>query len=262
MPRDEAGFASKENFAMFRSKEAAMRAISKWTLTVVVALGGFVLPNGCRQGPGGSSSLGPEEIRDLLTSATLPAAAVPEVREIQDVLDDFHPWVNAKRLSGPERKSFVEFCRFLAVRRRCDDAITAKGMTDKEAVQVTQPLIDQMAALGKPTEDVLILLLGGRKKLDSGQRKLTLCGEDPEIYAAITLWNMKSAPAVPLFMELAQNKEIENRAVFIRGLGRIGDPKALDLLKDLAAQEPAAEVQAEARMAITDIEKSATSPKK
>jgi len=192
--------------------------------------------------------------------AKSPIPIAPE--GVKEIISDLQPWVNAEQLPRDERKSFEEFCRFLAVRRHCDDAINTGEMSDKEAVQKTQPLIDHLAKLGKPTEDILIRLLEARKGLDQQQRRQTLCKEDPEIYATIVLWTMASARAVPVLMELAKDERIENRAVFIRGLGRIGDPKALDFLKELAAADNEPEIQTEAKTAIEEIQKQAPPEKK
>jgi hypothetical protein len=223
-------------------KEAAMRRVLKSALMFAVPSVVCVCMSACQQGP----------------KSPFPISR----QEVQEIIKDLRPWVNVEKRPRPEQKSFEEFCRFLAIRRRCDDAIGAKQMEDKEAVEATQPLIDHLAALGKPTEDVLIQLLEARKGMDQKQRKETLCGEDPEIYATITLWNMQSARAVPMFMELARNKEIENRAVFVRGLGRIGDPKALDLLKEMAEKETAPEIQSEAKTAFEAIQKRTVVEKK
>jgi len=190
----------------------------------------------------------------------IPFPIVPE--QVQQIVADLGPWVKSEQLPKAERKAFEQFCRFLVVRRHCDDAIATKEIDDKKAIEITQPLIDRLAALGKPTEDVLIRLLEARKGRDQEQRRQTLCGEDPEIYGAIVLWNMKSARAVPLFMELAKDARIESRAVFVRGLGRIGDSKALDLLNELATKDTSADVQNEAKTAIANIQKRATPEKK
>jgi len=175
-------------------------------------------------------------------------------KPMRDVMQDLSPWVDAGQLPKPERKAFADFCHFLQMRRWCDDEITSKRMTDEAAVKVTQPLIDRVVKDGKPAEDVLLALLEKRKGLDPRKRSATLLKEDPEIYATIILWNLKSTRAVPLLIELAKDKTFENRAVFVRGLGRIGDPAALDFLKDLAAKETSPEVQNEAKTALEEIE--------
>ena len=230
-------------------------------LAMIMTVGGIWM-SACQQGSKSVVPLSRKQIQSLLSTTTLPVAIVADPGEIEDILTDLHPWVDVKKLRRPAQKSFVEFCRFLAVRRRCDDTIDAKKMADQEAVQATQPLLDDLAKLGEPTEDVLIHLLEARISLGQLQRRQTLCSESPEIYAAIVLWKMKSSRAVPLFMELAKNKEIENRAVFVRGLGRIGDPKALDLLKELAGQDNPAEIQSEAGEAIKTIQGDAAPDKK
>ena len=182
--------------------------------------------------------------------------AVPVTsQQVDAVTKDLSPWVDAKQLQEPERKALGDFCRFLATRRWCDDEITSKRMTDEAAVKLTQPMLDKVVKDGKPAEDVLIRLLDKRKGLDAKKRNDTLLKEDPEIYATIILWNMKSKRAVPLLIELAKDKTIENRAVFVRGLGRIGDPAALDFLNDVAAKDLSPEVQNEAKIAIEEIER-------
>jgi len=65
-----------------------------------------------------------------------------------------------------------------------------------------------------------------------------------------------------VLMELAQDKRIENRAVFVRALGRIGDSKALNLLGDLAANDTNQLVKDEATTAIKTIRLQAERPAK
>lgn len=185
--------------------------------------------------------------------------------EVAIIVKDLSRRVNPDELSGAERRAFQAFGRFLAIRRYCDRETAAKRMTDQEAVDATQPSIDRLVARGEPTESVMLKLLEARrtagKALDAEKGQGGFPNEDPDIFATIVLWNQKSERAVPVLMELAKDKTFRTRAVFVRGLARIGDVRALDLLRDLAANDPNEEVQKEAKDAIAAITKVATPEK-
>ncbi len=169
-------------------------------------------------------------------------------------MTDLQAWLILADMTDTHRKAFEAFCHFLAVRYRFDRAVADGKVTEEEAVAATQPLIDAMAALGAPMEDVLIRILGARKTMTLEQREQTACKEDPETFGAITLWTLKSKRAVPLLIELARSKNYENRRVFVRALGRIGDPQSLTALRELAETDLDEDLRSEARAAIGAIE--------
>lgn len=218
------------------------------TVGVLGVLSIFV--SGCQEGSESPSPVGDEQV----AMSQFPISD----EQLALIVRDLSQWVNPDELPQAEQRAFKEFCRFLATRRHCDGEIAAGRMTDQEAVDATEPLIDRLAALGKPTEAVMLGLLEARRSLKPEERQASPSNEDPEIFAAIVLWKQKSERAVPLFMELAKDKTLQNRAVFVRGLGRIGDARALDLLRDLAKNDPNADVQKEAKVAIAAITKIAT----
>lgn len=174
---------------------------------------------------------------------------------VRVIVTDLLPWMDPDKLPADEKAAFEQFCRFLSVRRYCDTEINGNRMNDEDGVRATQPLIDDLAKMGKPMETVLIQLLEARSAITPERRKKTALDETPEVFATIVLWTIKSKDAVPLLMKLAQNEDFENRGVFVRALGRIGDPQALPLLKELEKQESNVEVLTEARHAISVIEK-------
>jgi len=186
---------------------------------------------------------------------------VPEA-EVSRIVKDLGPWVGYENLPKQEKLAFRRFCKFLAVRYQCDDEVRRNQMTEKEAVEATQPIIDDLAAIGGPMENVLIKLLKERKGASPRERMTRRYGEDPEIFATIVLWHIKSKRAVPLLMQLARDSDYSTRAVFVRALGRIGDPRALNLLADLAANDRSEEVRNEARLAVEEIRKSAPAKSK
>ena len=190
----------------------------------------------------------------------IPVSLPPEA--VKQIADDLRPWVDADKLPRAERRSFLQFCRFLAIRRTLDDEMRTRGMTEETAKGISLPLVEYLVQQGKPIEDVLLRLLEARKGLSQQERQKTLCNEDPEVYAAVILWRLQSARAVPVFMELAQDKALQDRGAFIYGLGKLGDSKTLDLLKEIAAKETAPGIRDEATTAIRQIEQRMAAEKK
>ena len=131
--------------------------------------------------------------------------------EEESIATELQKWVKVSGLEMVERKAFQQFCHLLAVRRQCDAEIAAGRMTEKQGVAETQLLIDRLAAGSQSAENVLLRLLEARKDLKRAEREATNCREEPDVFAAIVLWNMKSKKAIPLFMALAKNKEIAKR---------------------------------------------------
>jgi len=174
----------------------------------------------------------------------IPAEQIDRVR--QDVI----AWVKADGFTKAERNAFDEFCVFLAARRYCDQEIEGKRMREDEATSATQPLVDHVAARGEPAETVLLQLLEARQNLDDQERAATLCREDPEIFAAVVLWKIKSTKAVAIFQKMARDRRFGARAVFVRGLARIGDASALPFLQELVQSDDSREVKREALMGL------------
>jgi len=237
-----------------------IRIISLAVAVSCIALfaGGCRKSDQTRVGPETPSPTQPAATAQTTQTLAQQKALQPDPSEEESVASELQKWVKVSGLEREERRAFQQFCHFLAVRRRCDAEIASGRMTDKQAVAETQPLIDRLAAGGLNTENILLRLLEARRNLKRIEREATYCREDPEIFAAIVLWNMKSKKAIPLFMALSKNKEIAARAVFVRGIARIGDPTALSALKAFRAEETDPEVQAEAHAAIEAIEALAT----
>lgn len=168
---------------------------------------------------------------------------------------ELSPWVKREALRKAERNAYDEFCVFLAARAYCDREIHEDRMTEDQAVKATQPLLDHLAARGRPAENVMLSLLNARREIEQKKRVEMLLREDPDIFATIVLWKQKSTKAVPLLMELARDERFETRAVFVRGLARIGDERAMPLLRKLATSDEDRTVNREALMGLIMNEK-------
>jgi len=234
-----------------------MRKVVTLIAVAAVLSGVCISASGCGKGKAAAKP------GENISNATAAGADAPfdvrsvlqvEAPEVDPIVKELEPWFGGIALPDPDRKAFQEFCRFLAVRYRCDRAIHEGHMSEEEVVAVTQPFIDQLATLGKPMEEVLIRLLSGRKRMEVEKRSESLCREDPEVFGAIVLWTQKSRNAIPLCEEEAKNTNLENRRVFVRALGRIGDPQALPFLREFALTDPDVDTKDEATAAIQAIE--------
>jgi HEAT repeat protein len=164
-------------------------------------------------------------------------------------------WFDEKALTPEQKRALDEFSRLLSIARDYSIRETQGKAVEEERVRATDPVIDDLARSGEPAESVVLRLLDARKDLRRDERRRLLSGEDAEVYGAIVLWRMKSRKAVALLMKLAERKEIDNRAVFIRALGRIGDRQALDFLHGLLRKEGDPEIVSMIKEAIGEIEK-------
>ncbi|MCX8038013.1 MAG: HEAT repeat domain-containing protein [Candidatus Sumerlaeia bacterium] len=219
-------------------------------MAAAVLLGLCAFLGACKSSPPSET----EQASATARAKELQRLAQADAREVEPIMTDLQASLIMADMTETHRKAFEAFCNFLAVRYRFDRAVADGKVTEEEAVAATQPLIDAMAALGAPMEDVLIRILGARKTMTIEQRAQTSCKEDPETFGAITLWTLRSKRAVPLLIELARSKNYENRRVFVRALGRIGDPRALTALRELADTDLDDDLRSEARAAITAIE--------
>ena len=200
--------------------------------------------------------LGAAGLAVILTAAVGCGPKVKVSRaEVDAVTAELGRAVDVNRLTPEEREPFAEFCRLVALARKYDEAQVAGKVTDDEVVRDTQPIVDAIAAKGPAAEALMIRILEGRKRLDTEDRGRMASGENPEIYATVILWTLKSRRAVPLLSELARDSAIMQREVFIHALGRIGDPQALAFLTELTqtSKEPA--ILQEAHQAIAAIRK-------
>jgi hypothetical protein len=213
------------------------RFMNAWRTWLLVSLAAILIAgSACRKKP-------PQPVQ---------ATLVPE--RIQSVRTDVGQWFDAARLTPEQKRVLDEFSQLLAIALEYDALLGEDKRTSEDLVRETQPIIDRIAKAGEPAESMMVQLLDKRKGLTGDERRALLTQEHVEVYAAIILWNMKSKRAVPVLKQLAPNKDIQNRAIFYRALGRIGDPEPLTFLRGMTRKETDSEVQQEIRSAIQSIE--------